>query len=63
MTIVEALKQDDINDLRVSHEDKWLFYEEWNKEWCVYQKMKGHKVARVLYQGKDEEIAVEVLLQ
>lgn len=58
------LKSDqEINDIRIVHDDKWLFYEPFNGgNWIVYQRKYRSRTLLTLYYGKNEEKAVEALI-
>ena len=61
MKIVEALKNDDVYDMRVTYGDKWLVFTD--SLFKVYRHKRYEKRVRLVYEGGDEDKAVEALLE
>lgn len=61
MTIVEAMKDENIYNIRVSHADKWLVW--YHGAWEVCYSPYGAKKTSVLITTLDEQKAVAVLLR
>ncbi len=60
MTIVEALKEKEID--RVSKGDRWMYWDIIYSEWMIAEYKPYAKKTTILYQGRNEEKAVEYLL-
>ena len=59
MTLKQIFKKHDF--LRLSCLVSWLVYEEYSDEFVVYKRAYNQKASRVIYRGKDEKIAIEIL--
>jgi len=60
MTIVEALKNDEIG--RVSRRNRWMYWDDIYEAWMVAEHKSYARETKIIYQGKYEEAAVEALL-
>ena len=60
MTIRELIFDDKINDVRISHENKWLVGHEGIL--VVYEQNRYQKGPAMLYEGSDEEMAVSIFI-
>jgi len=59
MTLKEILKKYDF--ARLVHYDSWLIYEQSSEDLVVYKRTYYQKMSRVIYRGKDEKTAIEIL--
>lgn len=63
MKIVEALKDEDILNIRLSYEDRWLIYDANISRFIVLQRKYRARRTVCLMQTSDEDEAVKVLLR
>lgn len=61
MTILEALQDPGLTDIRVSCGDRWLVCDDETDEFVVYSRPYGTRRTRVLIKTKNEDKAVAVL--
>lgn len=62
MKIIEALKDENTFDIRVSHANKWMVYDS-GVGFSVYEHKYRAKINPVLIQTFNEEKAIEMLLK
>jgi hypothetical protein len=62
MKIVEALKNEAVIDIRVSHGSRWLYFDNSTQEWVVCERRYRVKTTTEVYRGQNEEWAVSNLL-
>ena len=60
MTIVELLKTENVS---ISIGDKWLYYDDFDKQWVVAEKKRHKKTLTILIETISKEMAVEQLLR
>ncbi len=63
MTIIEALKDENNLNLRLSIGNKCMFYDISSQQWIVASKKYRGQTNIIIYEGTDEEEAVKLLLQ
>lgn len=61
MRIKEALKKKLID--RVSHNDRWLYWDDVDNEWVVNERKYRQKFTRPIIRTEDEEKAVNCLIE
>jgi len=61
MTLIDALKDEDIINIRISHGNKWMYYDKSSLLWNVMERKYHSKYNTVLYEGDSEEDAVQIL--
>ncbi len=60
MTIIEALRDAENYDIRVTHGNRWLV---WGGEWVVYERKPYQKKTRTVIVTASEKVAVEYLVE
>jgi hypothetical protein len=62
MGIEDAMKRDDVYDLRVTHSDRWMYWDAGTAEWVVLVRPYRARENRTLYSGPDLQAALAALI-
>ena len=55
--------QSDNYNIRISHADRWLYWDNTSKLWVVRERKRNQKHSRFVIETEDEETAVDLLLK